>query len=74
MNAMVGRKTTVEVGGDADLCVEAIGDPARPAILLIGAATWSMDWWEDGLCHRLAEREPGAHARLPRPGLAVGQP
>ena len=57
MNAMVGRKTTVEVGGDADLCVEAIGDPARPAILLIGAATWSMDWWEDGLCHRLAERE-----------------
>jgi pimeloyl-ACP methyl ester carboxylesterase len=48
--------TTIRVGGGADLCVEAIGDPADPAVLLIGAATWSMDWWEDELCHRLADR------------------
>ena len=56
MNAMSSEKTTVDVGGDAELCVEAIGDSAHPALLLIGAATWSMDWWEDGLCRRLADR------------------
>ncbi|HYO37584.1 MAG TPA: alpha/beta fold hydrolase [Geodermatophilus sp.] len=50
------RRTTIRVGGGADLCVEAIGDPPDPAILLIGAATWSMDGWEDELCHRLARR------------------
>jgi pimeloyl-ACP methyl ester carboxylesterase len=47
---------TVPVGGDAELCVEAIGDRAHPALLLIAGATWSMDWWEDELCHRLAGR------------------
>ncbi len=56
MNAVSSEETTVDVGGDAELCVEAIGDSAHPALLLIGAATWSMDWWEDGLCRRLADR------------------
>ncbi len=56
MDARGSETTTVRVGGDAELCVEAIGDPARPAILLIGGATWSMDWWEDELCRRLADR------------------
>jgi pimeloyl-ACP methyl ester carboxylesterase len=56
MKATSRERTTVRVGGDADLCVEAIGDSAHPAILLIGAATWSMDWWEHGLCRRLADR------------------
>jgi pimeloyl-ACP methyl ester carboxylesterase len=56
MNATSSERTTVRVGGDADLCVEAIGDSAHPAILLIGGATWSMDWWEDELCRRLADR------------------
>lgn len=37
-----------------DLCTQAFGDPADPAILLIGGAEASMDWWEDGLCARLA--------------------
>jgi pimeloyl-ACP methyl ester carboxylesterase len=37
-----------------DLCVETFGDPASPAILLIGGAASSMDWWEDELCERLA--------------------
>ncbi len=56
MNAVSSEETTVDVGGDAELCVEAIGDSTHPALLLIGAATWSMDWWEDGLCRRLANR------------------
>jgi pimeloyl-ACP methyl ester carboxylesterase len=37
-----------------DLCVETFGDPASPAILLIGGAASSMDWWEDEFCERLA--------------------
>jgi pimeloyl-ACP methyl ester carboxylesterase len=48
--------TTVRVGAGAQLCVETIGAPGDPALLLIGAATWSMDWWEDELCSRLADR------------------
>jgi pimeloyl-ACP methyl ester carboxylesterase len=56
MKAMRSEKT-IQVDGDAEICVEAIGDPAHPAILLIGGATWSMDWWEDELCLRLADRE-----------------
>ena len=36
------------------LCIEAFGDPADPAILLISGATASMDWWEDEFCERLA--------------------
>ncbi|WP_020667277.1 alpha/beta fold hydrolase [Amycolatopsis nigrescens] len=43
----------VHVNG-VDLCVETFGDPAEPAILLIGGATSSMDWWEDEFCERLA--------------------
>lgn len=38
------------------LCVETIGDRGHPALLLLGAATWSMDWWDDELCRRLADR------------------
>jgi pimeloyl-ACP methyl ester carboxylesterase len=49
-------KTSIRVEDGAELCVELIGDRAHPALLLIGAATWSMDWWEDELCRRLAER------------------
>lgn len=48
--------TTVATADGARLCAEAIGDRRDPAILLIGGATWSMDWWEDDLCRRLAER------------------
>jgi len=39
----------------AEICVESIGDSASPAVLLIGGAASSMDWWEDELCERLAE-------------------
>jgi pimeloyl-ACP methyl ester carboxylesterase len=37
-----------------ELCVQVFGDPASPAILLIGGAASSMDWWEDEFCARLA--------------------
>jgi pimeloyl-ACP methyl ester carboxylesterase len=39
----------------AELCVEAIGERAGPAVLLLGGG-WSMDWWDDGFCDRLACR------------------
>jgi len=38
----------------AELCVEAIGDPAEPAVLLVMGAAASMDRWEDAFCARLA--------------------
>jgi pimeloyl-ACP methyl ester carboxylesterase len=37
-----------------DLCVETFGDRPDPAVLLIAAATGSMDWWDDEFCRRLA--------------------
>ncbi|MEV2274436.1 alpha/beta fold hydrolase [Nocardiopsis sp. NPDC049922] len=37
-----------------ELCVETFGDPAAPALLLIGGAEASMDWWDDPFCERLA--------------------
>jgi pimeloyl-ACP methyl ester carboxylesterase len=48
--------TTVEIDDDVQLCVEAMGAVDDPALLLIGGATWSLDWWETGLCHRLVQR------------------
>jgi pimeloyl-ACP methyl ester carboxylesterase len=43
----------IQVNG-VGLCVNTAGDPADPAILLIGGMGASMDWWEDEFCHRLA--------------------
>src|SRR5881394_1765987 len=43
----------IEVDG-VGLCVDTAGDPADPAILLIGGLGASMDWWEDEFCQRLA--------------------
>jgi pimeloyl-ACP methyl ester carboxylesterase/SAM-dependent methyltransferase len=48
----VGRQI-VRVNG-VDLCVEAFGDAGDPAILLIGGAGASMDWWDEEFCRRLA--------------------
>lgn len=39
-----------------ELCVQTFGDQADPALLLIGGAAQSMDWWEFGFCERLAGR------------------
>lgn len=36
------------------LCAQAFGDPSDPAMLLIGGAEASMDWWDAELCERLA--------------------
>lgn len=40
--------------GDLELCVEGIGSPQDPALLLIAGNSASMDWWDDELCARLA--------------------
>jgi pimeloyl-ACP methyl ester carboxylesterase len=40
--------------GRVDLCVETFGRRTDPAILLIGGASRSMDWWEADFCERLA--------------------
>lgn len=39
---------------DAELCVQAFGDPADPTLLLIYGAAAAMEFWEDDLCRRLA--------------------
>lgn len=39
---------------DIELCVDTIGDPADPAVLLIAGVASSMDWWDDEFCLRLA--------------------
>ena len=40
--------------GDAEICVEAIGDPADPPVLLIMGQMASMLWWPEEFCSRLA--------------------
>lgn len=44
---------TLPVNG-IELCIETFGEPTDPAVLLIGGAASSMDWWEDEFCRRLA--------------------
>lgn len=44
---------TVRANG-VELCLESFGDLADPAVLLIGGAASSMDWWEKEFCWRLA--------------------
>jgi pimeloyl-ACP methyl ester carboxylesterase len=56
MRADLGERQTVTVKDGASICVESIGKRADPAILLIAATSWSMDWWEDELCARIAAR------------------
>jgi pimeloyl-ACP methyl ester carboxylesterase len=43
----------LQVNG-VDLCAETFGDPGDPAILLMGGAASSMDYWETEFCERLA--------------------
>jgi pimeloyl-ACP methyl ester carboxylesterase len=44
----------IEANG-VELCTEAFGEPADPAILLVMGVGGSMLWWEDGFCRMLAE-------------------
>ena len=46
------RKVELEDG--TVLCVDTTGAPGDPAVLLLGGATSSMDWWDPELCRRLA--------------------
>ena len=46
-------ETMVPANG-VDLCLETFGRTGDPAVLLIAGRARSMDWWEDGFCHRLA--------------------
>ncbi len=70
---------TVDLEDGTLLCVDTVGDAADPAVLLLGGATSSMDWWEPDFCRRLAEagrfvvrfdaRDTGGSTQWP-----VGQP
>jgi pimeloyl-ACP methyl ester carboxylesterase len=50
---MVVTERLMPVNG-IDVCVETFGEATDPAVLLIGGATSSMDWWDDEFCRRLA--------------------
>jgi pimeloyl-ACP methyl ester carboxylesterase len=39
---------------DVALCVQRLGDPDHETVLLVAGAASSLEWWEDGLCERLA--------------------
>jgi pimeloyl-ACP methyl ester carboxylesterase len=39
---------------EAQLCVQAFGDPSDPPVLLIHGMDAAMDWWQDDFCRRLA--------------------
>jgi pimeloyl-ACP methyl ester carboxylesterase len=49
----VGSGERIVRANGVDICVETLGDPADPPILLIMGGASSMDWWEDGFCERL---------------------
>jgi pimeloyl-ACP methyl ester carboxylesterase len=50
---IMGERRTLGVG-DVQLYVESFGSPADPTLLLVAGAAASMDWWDEGLCRRLA--------------------
>ncbi len=51
---MVRRERKIVEASGVELCVESTGDAADPAILLVGGAACSMDYWDDELCEGLA--------------------
>ncbi len=50
------REMFLRVGDGVQVCAQILGERTDPALLLMGGATWSMDWWEDALCQQLAGR------------------
>src|SRR4051794_4673269 len=42
--------------GSAELQVEAMGDPAKPCVVLVMGAQASMLWWPEQFCELLAAR------------------
>lgn len=47
-------KQTLQANG-VDICVEALGDPGDPPILLIMGSSAPMEWWDDGFCKLLSD-------------------
>lgn len=47
------QQVVVPGGGGVELHVEVRGEPQDPVLLLIGGASWSMDWWDAEFCDRL---------------------
>ena len=41
--------------GDVELCVDELGDPGDPLVVLVGGAAASMDWWDLGLCESIVD-------------------
>ena len=48
--------TRVRTADGSALAVETIGPDDAPALLLLGGAGWSRDWWDDDLCALLVDR------------------
>lgn len=49
----VSPEEVLQVNG-IELCAQSYGDAQDPAILLIGGAEASMDWWDEDFCDQLA--------------------
>lgn len=65
-------ETLVDVPG-AQLCTETFGDPADPAILLIGGIMGAMDWWHDDFCRALADGGTGVGEQSRKHGGTRGR-
>jgi pimeloyl-ACP methyl ester carboxylesterase len=52
-NVSVVTEMMLPVNG-IEVCAEVFGDRSDPAVLLMGGASSSMDWWDDEFCRRLA--------------------
>jgi pimeloyl-ACP methyl ester carboxylesterase len=52
-NVPVVTEMMLPVNG-VELCAEVFGDRSDPAVLLLGGAACSMDWWDAEFCRRLA--------------------
>lgn len=46
----------VDVGNGIELCVEELGDPGDPALLLMMGMGLGLVWWRDDLCAMLVDR------------------
>jgi pimeloyl-ACP methyl ester carboxylesterase len=46
----------VDIGGGIELCVEELGDPGDPALLLMMGMGLGLVWWRDDLCAALVDR------------------
>lgn len=52
-NVAVVTEMMLPVNG-IQICAEVFGEPGDPALLLLGGAASSMDWWDAEFCRRLA--------------------